>query len=135
MKLGIIAKSWKKTNFLFVVREPMYQTESTVDLFQQEATRHLVSECEWVKGDAEIRPVLQRLRKPFMASDYKHQIASGLVTVSAKPRGKRLGRETLSSRLQQHNVVRDVNPCQQFFAFQHCQSAIGNVRPRCMDFT
>src|SRR6185503_8945722 len=116
MKLGIIAKSQKKTNFLFMVREPLYHIESTVDLFQQKAASHLVSKCEWRKREARVRPAPHRLRKPFVASDQKHQIARGLVSMLAKPGGELLGCQALPGGVQQDNVVRGVNPCEQLFA-------------------
>ena len=46
MKLGIIAKSLKKTNFLSMIRESLYHTESTVDLLHQEAPCHFMCESK-----------------------------------------------------------------------------------------
>jgi hypothetical protein len=51
-----------------------------------------------------------------------------MVTMLAKPGGKLLGRQALSGRVQQDNVVRSVHPCQQFLTLQACQSAFGSLR-------
>ena len=59
-----------------------------------------MGEGEGGKRDGEICPALQGLRKPFVASDHKHQIADGLVTMFAKPGSKLLGGQTLSGGVQ-----------------------------------
>jgi hypothetical protein len=46
----------------------------------------------------------------------------------AKPLGKLLSRQASSGGLQQDNVVRGVNPRQQFLALQDRQSAFGSLR-------
>ena len=118
-----------------MVREPLYHIESTVDLFQEEAACHLVSECEWGKREAKVRSAPHRLRKPLVASDNKHQIARGLVSMFGKPGGKPLGRQTFSGGVQQDNVVQGVNPRQQFLALQDCQSAFGSLRLHRLNLT
>ena len=118
-----------------MVREPLYHTESTVDLFQQETACHLVSKCEWGKREAKVRPAPDGVRKPLVATDNKHQIARGLVSMLAYPAGKLLGRQTFSAGVQQDNVVRGVNLCQQLLALQDCQSAFGSLRLHRLNLT
>ena len=132
MKLGIIAERLKKTNFLSMVWKSSYHAESTIDLFEQQAPCHFVRERQRRERDRQIGSPPYSLRKPFLASNDKNQIASRFVAMSGKPGSKLLATEALSGGVQQNKIVGRANSSQQLLALGDCQSAFSGFSPQGM---